>query len=237
MPSTSSVSRHPAKPRFASDVDTKKVGTVRRTSSVSKDKEDFRKQYIIMTTAVVQLNRNPASSPVAREHSVRLARNNFESQEARVANDRALINSISTNPTTNPEAIELRSELASHLYNSPTGFREMVETSQAPTDETDLLSKWLQDYLPSLDGSSASNKIISAMHRMLKVDSTKTSRELASLMKTSSTSGRLEQALKAAGKTDILLAKMQDFVEPRAKAIGANTQNRTFQAKSLAQAV
>ncbi|MDA1021573.1 MAG: glycosyltransferase family 39 protein, partial [Cyanobacteria bacterium] len=37
-------SRHPAKPRFASDVDTKKVGTVRRTSSVSKDKEDFREK-------------------------------------------------------------------------------------------------------------------------------------------------------------------------------------------------
>ncbi len=36
--------RHPAKPRFASDVDTKKVGTVRRTSSVSKDKGNFRRK-------------------------------------------------------------------------------------------------------------------------------------------------------------------------------------------------
>ena len=35
--------RHPAKPRFASDVDTKKVGTVRCTSSVSKDKGNFRR--------------------------------------------------------------------------------------------------------------------------------------------------------------------------------------------------
>jgi len=38
--------RHPAKPRFASDVDTKKVGTVQRTSSVSKDKGNFRKKSI-----------------------------------------------------------------------------------------------------------------------------------------------------------------------------------------------
>ena len=35
--------RHPAKQGFASDVDTKKVGTVRRTSSVSKDKGNFRR--------------------------------------------------------------------------------------------------------------------------------------------------------------------------------------------------
>ncbi|MDA0771474.1 MAG: hypothetical protein O3C63_00870 [Cyanobacteria bacterium] len=38
--------RHPAKPRFASDVDTKEVGTVRRTSSASKDKGNFRKRSI-----------------------------------------------------------------------------------------------------------------------------------------------------------------------------------------------
>ena len=38
-----STTRHPAKPRFASDVDKKKVGTVQRTSSVSKDKGNFRR--------------------------------------------------------------------------------------------------------------------------------------------------------------------------------------------------
>ena len=37
------LNRHPAKPRFASDVDAKKVGTVRCTSSVSKDKGNFRR--------------------------------------------------------------------------------------------------------------------------------------------------------------------------------------------------
>ncbi len=40
-PSSNSTDRHPAKHSFASDVDTKKVGTVQSTSSVSKDKEDF----------------------------------------------------------------------------------------------------------------------------------------------------------------------------------------------------
>ena len=40
--------RHPAKPRFASDVDTKKVGTVRCTSSVSKDKGNFRRNSIMV---------------------------------------------------------------------------------------------------------------------------------------------------------------------------------------------
>ncbi|MDA0771382.1 MAG: hypothetical protein O3C63_00400 [Cyanobacteria bacterium] len=40
------ITRHPAKLCFASDVDTEKVGTVRSTSSVSKDKEDFRGKYI-----------------------------------------------------------------------------------------------------------------------------------------------------------------------------------------------
>lgn len=38
--------RHPAKRSFASDVDTKKVGTVRSTSSASKDKNNFRRKSI-----------------------------------------------------------------------------------------------------------------------------------------------------------------------------------------------
>jgi nicotinate-nucleotide pyrophosphorylase (carboxylating) len=38
--------RHPAKPCFASDVDTKKVGTVQSTSSVSEDKDDFGRKSI-----------------------------------------------------------------------------------------------------------------------------------------------------------------------------------------------
>ena len=39
--------RHPAKQSFASDVDTKEVGTVLSTSSVSKDKENFRRKSCI----------------------------------------------------------------------------------------------------------------------------------------------------------------------------------------------
>jgi hypothetical protein len=38
--------RHPAKLCFAREVDTKKVGTVRSTSSVSEDKGDFRGKFI-----------------------------------------------------------------------------------------------------------------------------------------------------------------------------------------------
>lgn len=186
-----------------------------------------------MRTAVAQLNSDPASSLVAREHSVSLARP--KSEPPVTTEDRNLMGALSANPTTNPDAIELRSELANHLYNSLLGFREMVEASRAPTDEIDLLAQWLQDNLSRLlDKGTTANKTINAMHRMIEADGTEASNKLAELMnrpalKQSSdvqvaASEQLKQALEAANKTDILLATMQYFVKPR--TINSETSSR-----------
>ncbi|MDA1020939.1 MAG: hypothetical protein O2962_05250, partial [Cyanobacteria bacterium] len=73
-----------------------------------------------------------------------------------------------------------------------------------------------------------------AMHRMIKADGTEASNKLAELMnrpvsKQSSdrevaSSEQLKQALDAANNTDILLATMQNFVQPR--TINPETSSR-----------
>ena len=204
------------------------------TSSVSEDKEDFGRKSITMRTAVAQLNIHQTSlSQMARKHSVSLARHKSEPQAT--TGNRKLIEALSANPTINSDAIELRSELANHLYNSPLGFREMVEASQAPTNEIDLLAQWLQDNLARLlDQGTTANKTKNAMHRMINADGTEASNKLAELMnrpvsqqssdREVAPSVQLKQALEAANKTDILLATMQYFVQPR--TINPETSSR-----------